>query len=127
MSYPALKDLHVTMVVCSYVLFVTRGVWMLRESPLVHTRFARVVPHVIDTVLLASAVTLAWWSRQYPLVHSWLTAKILALVLYIVLGSMALKRGQTRGQRLISWIAAQISFMYIVAVAVTRSPVPWLR
>ena len=84
-----------------------------------------VVPHVIDTVLLASAVALAVMSRQYPIEQPWLSAKVLALVGYILLGTVALRRGRTRRQRIVAWLLALAVFGYIVAVARARVPFPW--
>ena len=124
MGYVALKIIHVSCVAMSYALFVTRGVWMLRESALLQQRWVRIAPHVVDTVLLVSAVALAALSRQYPFVNGWLTAKVIGLVAYIGLGTIALKRGRTRGIRIAAWLAAQAVFFYIVAVAITRQPLP---
>lgn len=101
----------------SLFLFLLRGFWMIAESPRLGSRFARVVPHVVDTVLLASAVALAVSIRQYPFVHQWLTAKVLALVAYILLGTIALKRGGTRGLRIVAFIAAVAVFLWIVQTA----------
>ena len=95
---------------------------MLAGSPLLQGRTARVLPHVVDTVLLASAVVLAWRSGQYPLAQDWLTAKLLALVAYVVLGSYALKRAKTRRTRAAFFGLALLAVFYIVSVAVTRSP-----
>ncbi len=85
----------------------------------------RIVPHVIDTILLASAIALAVMLRQYPLVHGWLTAKVFGLLFYIGLGMVALRRGKTRGTRIAAWFSAQAVFFYIVAVALTRNPLPF--
>jgi len=123
-SYAALKGLHVACVVTSYGLFVLRGVWMLRGSAMLQRRWVRIAPHVVDTALLGSAVLLAMTIRQYPFVAPWLTAKVIGLALYIVLGTIALKRGRTPAIRLSAWIAAQLTFFYIVAVAVTHTPWP---
>ncbi|MGE0559225.1 MAG: SirB2 family protein [Burkholderiales bacterium] len=124
-DYQVLKLVHVSCVAVSYALFVLRGAWMIRESPLLGRRWVRVVPHVVDTMLLASAVAMAVTIRQYPFVAGWLTAKLLALACYIGLGMIALKRGRTRRIRIAAWMAAQAVFFYIVAVAMTRSPLPW--
>ena len=62
------------------------------------------------------------WSRQYPFVEPWLTAKLLALLLYIGLGTIALKRGKTKGIRIAAYVGALATFGYIVAVALTRQP-----
>jgi len=120
--YVALKHLHLTAVVLSFTLFVLRGVWMLIDSPRLRRPWVRVVPHVIDTVLLASALGLVAILHQYPFVHGWLTAKVAALVVYIVLGSIALKRGSNKPVRAAAWIAALAVFGYIVSVALSRSP-----
>lgn len=109
----------------SYSLFFLRGVWMLRDSPALQQRWVRIAPHTIDSILLASAITLAWQLGISPLVHPWLAAKIVALLLYIVIGTFALKRGKTKTIRLIAWLTAQAVFLYIVSVAVTHNPMPW--
>lgn len=123
-EYLNIKLLHVTCVVASYALFLLRGVWMVQGSALLQSRAARIVPHVVDTVLLASAIALAVISRQYPWANDWLAAKVAALVIYIGLGTVALKRGKTRRTRIAAWLAAQAVFFYIVAVALTRRPLP---
>jgi uncharacterized membrane protein SirB2 len=126
MSYFALKYVHVACVVFSYVLFFVRGVWMMRESQLLTRRWVKITPHVIDTMLLASAIAMAVMIRQYPFTAPWLTAKLLGLVLYIGLGMLALKRGKTKRVRVAAWIAAQAVFLYIVVVALTKSMLPGL-
>jgi len=126
MSYLLLKHLHVTAVVVSGIGFFLRGLLMLRDSPLLQRRVLKVAPHVIDTVLLGSAVAMAVMSSQYPFVQPWLTAKFFGLLAYIFLGMMALKRGRTKAQRAAWFSAALLSFAYIVSVALTRSPWGWL-
>lgn len=120
MSYLAIKYLHLTSVVLSGTLFLLRGFWMLRESPNLQQRWVKVLPHIVDTLLLGSALVMVFWSKQYPFVQPWLTAKVLALLAYIVLGSIALKRGKTKALRRWALVAALATFAYIVAVALTR-------
>lgn len=122
MSYLAIKHLHMTCVALSGGGFFLRGVLMLRNSPLLGSRGARVLPHVVDSLLLASALTLAVWSGQYPFVQGWLTAKVLGLLLYIGLGTVALKRGRSPAVRLFAWLAALAVFCYVVSVALTKNP-----
>jgi uncharacterized membrane protein SirB2 len=121
--YVLLKHVHMTAVVLSGSLFALRGVWMTMESPLLRQRWVRIVPHIIDSLLLASAIALATTIQQYPLVHAWLTAKLFALVVYIVLGSIALKRGKTKRIRILAFIGALLSFSYIILVALSHNPV----
>lgn len=122
MDYLTLRTVHVGSVAASYLLFLIRGIWMMRDSPVLAQRWVRIVPHIVDTVLLASALAMAVMIRQYPFVASWLTAKVLGLIVYIGLGTIALKRGRIKGVRIAAWAAAQLVFVYIVAVAVTRNP-----
>ena len=126
MSYLALKHLHVTCVVLSGLGFALRGWWMLAGSPLLKARLAKVVPHVVDTVLLGSALVMAWQSGQYPFAQGWLTAKFFGLLAYIVCGTMALKRARTRGRRAVFLALALLAYAYIVGVALTRNTLVWL-
>ena len=97
---------------------------MFRAPALLQHPWVRTVPHIVDTGLLASAIALVIITQQYPLAAPWLTAKLVALVIYIALGMTALKHGKTKSVRLTAWITAQVVFVYIVAVALTRSPLP---
>ena len=122
MSYAALKIIHVISVIFSYLLFMLRGIWMMQNSSILQQRWVKILPHVIDTVLLASAVTLVTMIQQYPGMSTWLSTKIGGLLLYIILGMMALRFGKSRKIKIISWITAQIVFFYIVLVALTKNP-----
>lgn len=124
MDYATLKTIHVASVAVSLSLFALRGAWMLAGSERLRHRWVRVLPHVVDTVLLASAVAMTVIARLDPAHHPWLLAKIAALVLYVVLGSVALKRGRTRATRIAALVAALAVFGYIVAVALTKNPLP---
>lgn len=126
MSYTLLKLIHVSSVILSYLLFLTRGVWMIRASAQLRQRWVKIMPHVIDTVLLVSAIMLAILIQQNPLVNSWLTAKIVGLLVYIGLGMVALRFGKTRVVKISAWIMAQITFIYIVLVALTKNPAIFL-
>ena len=119
-SYLLLKSIHISAVLLSGSLFFIRGLWMLHGSPRLQKTWVKVVPHIIDTVLLASAIALTLRIHQYPFATSWLTAKVLGLLLYIALGMIALKRGRTRRVRLFAWLSALAVFLYIVAVALTH-------
>lgn len=123
--YPAVKALHVTCAMMSIAGFAVRGALMLAGSPLPGRRFVRVAPHVVDTVLLASAVWLAWFLGQVPFVQSWITAKVLALFVYIALGMVAMRPGRSRKRRGAAFAAALAVAAYIVAVALRRSATPW--
>jgi uncharacterized membrane protein SirB2 len=122
MDYLLVKYLHVTCVVLSISLFVLRGTLEMLAQPWRQWRLLKVAPHVIDTVLLTSALWLAWRIGQYPFVNGWLTAKVLALLAYILLGMRALGKRTPQGQRVPFFLAALLSVGYIVGVAFTHSP-----
>jgi uncharacterized membrane protein SirB2 len=122
MTYLTVKYLHVLFAILSGAFFLARGILMLRQSDVLQQKWIRIAPHVIDTLLLTFAVALAVWSSQYPGQQAWLTAKVMALILYIFLGTIALKRGRSRTVRLAAFIAALATFAYIAAVALTRNP-----
>jgi len=122
MSYAAIKMIHVISVIASYLLFSLRSMWMMRGSAILQRRWVRITPHVVDTILLLSAVTLAVQIQQDPIHDPWLSAKVAGLLIYIGLGMMALRFGKTRKTRISAWIAAQAVFLYIVLVALTKNP-----
>ncbi|MEI7843895.1 MAG: SirB2 family protein [Gallionellaceae bacterium] len=125
LSSLSIKYLHISCVLLSYSLFLLRGIWVLNTSPIMQQRWVRIAPHIIDTTLLGSAITLAVRLNISPLEAPWLLAKIIALLIYIVLGTIAIKRGKTKRIRLSAWLAAQVVFLYIVLTAMSHDPLPW--
>jgi uncharacterized membrane protein SirB2 len=126
MDYTALKIIHVSCVVVTFALFFGRGVLMLADSPLLNARLFRIAPHVNDTVLLGSAIWMTVITRQYPFAENWLTAKLVALLVYIGAGTIALSRGRTKRTRAIAWTVSLLVFAYIVNVALSRNPLPFV-
>jgi len=126
MLYLALKWIHIGCAILSISGFALRGMLMLADSPLLAARFVRVAPHAVDTVLLVSALWLAALIGQYPFVQGWLTAKVLALAAYIVLGSVALKRARSKTVRGAAFALALVAAAYIVSVALMRDPLGFL-
>ena len=124
--YIFVKYVHLTSVVLSLTGFFLRGLLVLRASPLMNASWLKVLPHINDTILLIAALSLAVMSNQYPFVVAWVTAKVLGVIAYIMLGSLALRAGSTRKTRIVCWIAAITVFGWIVSVAVTRQPMGFL-
>lgn len=116
------KQVHVVCALVSGCGFFVRGILMMRDSAVLQMRLIKITPHIVDTVLLISAIILASQWGWAALTMPWLLAKITALLLYIVLGTLALRRGKTKAIRISAWIAALVVFAYIVSVAITRSP-----
>ena len=122
-----LKNIHLISVGVSFIYFLIRGYWMFVESKwLQREMWARVVPDAIDTVLLTSGVFLILLTEQYPTEQDWLAAKLIALLVYIVFGSIAIKRGKTLPVRLASFALACLTYVYILGVALQRDTASWL-
>jgi len=119
--YLILKSIHATTAILSIAGFIIRGVWMMRSSPLLNERWVKIAPHINDAFLLATAITLVIMTSQYPGSTTWINAKIIGLVLYIVLGTIALKRGKTKSIRIAAWVMAIVMFAYIVSVALSKN------
>jgi len=118
----SIKWLHVACAMLSGGGFFIRGILMIRGSVWLQARMVKVIPHVVDTVLLVSAIALAsqwgWAALQLP----WLLAKVVALLVYIALGVVALRAGRSKRVRVLAWLAAMLVFAYIVAVAMNKNP-----
>lgn len=117
-----LKYIHLSCVALSFSLFWLRGFWLLRNSSIIRQRWVRVIPHSVDTLLLVSAIWLAWQLGYSPANSPWLAAKIIALMVYIGLGILAFRIIRTHSARLMIWLAAQLVFFYIAATAITHDP-----
>lgn len=124
--YAVFKNLHVFFVALSATGFLLRGYWMISGSPLSRHKLARRLPHVIDSLLLATALVIAVMAAQYPFVAPWLTAKVLGLLAYIVLGAVALTYGRTLRVRVAALVGALLVFAWIVSVAITKQPAGFL-
>jgi len=120
MSYALLKHIHVAAATIVVVLFLLRGFWMLADSPMLARKWVRIVPHINDTILLVAAIWLATLTGFAPFI----VAKIVGLVLYIALGTIALKRGRTKRVRGVAFAASVALLAYLVAVGVTKNPMP---
>ena len=122
--YIILKHLHISCVILTFILFLLRGIWMLQESSALQQAWVKILPHLIDTTLFFSGMGLVIILHQYPGTQAWLTAKLIALLIYIILGEIALKHGKTQTIRATAFLLAIATFFYLVSVALTRSAIP---
>lgn len=121
MAFEWLKLVHVSCALLSVTGFALRGYWMLSVNPLLQHRLARVLPHCIDTLVLASAVGMLVIWQLSPFAVGWLAAKVLALLVYIGLGMVALRFGRSRSVRLAAYLGALLAAAFIVAAAYSKS------
>lgn len=119
--YKSLKHAHVSLVVLSYVLFVFRG-WLAVSGTYRPSKVMSIFVHGVDTLLLVFGVSLAVLLQLNPLVTPWLMVKLIALVGYVLIAAIWVRRGKTKTARLAGWIFAQVVFLYIVLVAITKNP-----
>jgi uncharacterized membrane protein SirB2 len=122
-----LKLIHVSCAFVSIAGFALRGYWMAVDNPLLQHRLAKVLPHVIDTLLLGAALILLIVLHLSPLAQPWLSAKIIALLLYIGLGMVALRFGQSKKTRVSAYLMALLCAAYMISVAYSKSPLGFLQ
>ncbi len=126
MSYQLLIYLHISTALISLLLFLLRGVWVLRHGQHNRPRWMKWLPHVNDTILFILGIVLMLTIQQYPIVNAWLTAKLTALVVYILLGMVVMKWAKQRRSQFIAWLGALVVFAYMVGVAITKQPLVFI-
>jgi uncharacterized membrane protein SirB2 len=122
MDYFVLKAIHVVAVCLSAAGFFARGICRFAGARWIGSHSARTLPHLVDSVLLASAIALAVSLRLSPISSTWLLAKTIGLCVYIGLGMVALRFGRNPRTRAIAWLGALLVFAYIVTVAISKNP-----
>jgi uncharacterized membrane protein SirB2 len=126
--YFALKHLHLLCAAISIIGFIVRGALRIQNSPLLQRKWLRIAPHIVDTLLLLSAIGLSISIQQYPFTSSgaWLTTKVLGLLVYIGLGLVTLRFAKTQPVRVLAYVLAIATFSYIGSVAISKVPLPFL-
>lgn len=119
--FMAIRTAHIACAFASGSLFAVRGAASLRGASWPQATLARRGAMLIDSLLLALGVVLVIATRQYPFAANWLTAKLVLIVVYVVLGIFALKRGRTPTVRLVCFGLAAMTFLMILSVAVTHN------
>lgn len=125
--YLPLKHLHLTCITLSLILFVTRFYWRKQNPSMLQKKWVKILPHTIDSILLASAIGMAIIASINPLEQTWLAAKILALLAYIFAGTFAIKRASSPQAQNLSFVLALICFAYILMVALSKQVLPWMN
>lgn len=126
MSYQLLINLHISTALISLLLFLLRGVRVLRHGQQNRPRWMKWLPHVNDTILFILGIVLMLTIQQYPLVDAWLTAKLTALIVYILLGMVVMKWARQQRSRFVAWLGALVVFAYMVGVAITKQPLVFI-
>ncbi|NYT63955.1 SirB2 family protein [Alcaligenaceae bacterium] len=124
MNYLAIKHLHTTAATLSILFFIIRAYWSVTGSGLLQRRVVKITPHIVDTVLLVCGVTLSVMLGAAGM-QPWVLTKMVLLVVYIGVGTIAIKRGKTAKTRGVAAIIAIAIFFYIVGIALNKSPASW--
>ena len=124
MNYLLIKHLHVTAAALSILFFVIRAYWSVTENSMLHKKFIKIAPHVIDTVLLVCAILLSMMLGPAAS-EPWVLTKIILLIAYVGVGTIAIKRGRTPRSRAVAAVIAVAIFLYIVGVAIKHHPASW--
>src|SRR3546814_6710236 len=120
--YPEIRLVHITAVIVSGGLFLLRGLAVRAGAGWAMAAPLRRLTYAVDTVLLAAALTLTVIVGQYPFLDAWLPVKVLLLVVYILLGTFALRRGSTRTGRPLCFVAALLAHPWYSGVASAHHP-----
>ncbi|MBN6031296.1 SirB2 family protein [Pantoea ananatis] len=123
--YSLIRNLHLLTVAVTISLFLLRFYWQRTGSAMLQRRWVRILPHVNDTLLLLSGASLVMITHFYPFSPqgSWLTEKLLGVIIYIALGSVALsRRPRSDRTRWIAFIVALIALVTIIKLALSKMP-----
>lgn len=126
MTYALIKNLHTLAAIVTITGFILRGYWMMTNRDILQHRVTRTVPHIVDTVFLLSGIAMLVMLSLNPLTQDWLLAKFAGLIAYILLGTIAIRRGPTMQVRRTAFVGALAVFAYIVGVALSKSAASWL-
>lgn len=124
--YLPIKTVHIVSVLASGGLFAVRGLLLLNGKAWAMSAPMRYLSYSIDTVLLTAALMLATILPSAVFANGWLAVKLVLLVVYVILGSFALKRGRNQRSRWICFIAAVSVYAFMLSVARTHQPLGWL-
>jgi uncharacterized membrane protein SirB2 len=124
--YETVKLVHIGTAILTISGFMLRGYWMFSGSPRLQLKVVKILPHIVDTIFLLSGIALIVILSLPVLSQNWLLMKFAALVVYIVLGAIALGRGKTMRSRTLAFVLSLATFAYIVGVALSKSTASWI-
>jgi uncharacterized membrane protein SirB2 len=119
--YEILKHTHLTALALSFLLFFVRGCLMMRSSPASKHRSLTITPHIVNLILIGTGISLAVLLKFNPGSQPWLVVKLVALILYIVLGILTFKHPKLAIRKTL-WLLSLVVFAFIVSVAVSKNP-----
>ncbi|QIZ77083.1 SirB2 family protein [Ferrimonas lipolytica] len=123
MPYEAFKHIHFTVIGASIALFILRFIWVMKGSEMMQKKWVKIVPHIVDTLLILSGIALIYVTGFTPTNSPWLFEKLIALVAYIVLGFFTLKLERGKLFRTFAFLGALGWLFYMAKLAQTKMPI----
>ena len=120
-AYPLLKNSHLLLVAISIPFFVARGGSKIMGLNWQSQKWAKVSPHIIDTLLLLTGILLMFATSFFPIEQNWLTSKMVFLVGYILFGIKAMRAAHVMQQRLYFSLALFCALL-MITIARTHHP-----
>jgi uncharacterized membrane protein SirB2 len=121
MNYLFLKYLHIFCVAASFALFFVRGLWIVKVYPSAQEPWIRVLPHVIDGLLLLSAAGMVATAQRFDWTP-WMQVKLGLVVVYIALAVLVFRAGTQRLYKTLAWAGGLLLFLYVTSIAVLQHP-----
>tara|TARA_R110000772_G_scaffold183368_5_gene294527 strand:- start:1994 stop:2389 length:396 start_codon:yes stop_codon:yes gene_type:complete len=125
-AYLVFKYIHITFALLSISSFILRGFWMMQNSAILQRKPVKILPHIIDTVFLLSAISLLFILGFGYLQQGWLLHKISLMFVYILLGVIALGQKYSKSKRVMAFFAGVLVFFYIIGIAIFKTALSWL-
>lgn len=122
LSYLLIKHVHITLAIISISFFCVRFFWAINDAAQLNRKWVKILPHFVDTLLLACGLYLLFTLGVWPSENAWLAVKLVALVIYILLGTFAIKRGRTKQTKIVTGTLAILVYLYMVNVAISHNP-----
>ncbi len=120
--YLTIKTIHLSLISISVIIFIIRGIMMIKKNNYYRDKIFRYIPPTVDSLLLLSGIILMFITEQYPFSQSWITVKLTALLLYILFGTIALNRVNHYKLQILGFIMASVTIYYMYSVAISRHP-----
>lgn len=124
--YPQIRHVHILMAILSGSVFMLRGLFALTGARWPHAAPVRYLSYAIDTTLLTAALMLFTILPGAVFANGWLAVKVVLVVVYVILGVLAMRRGRTHGIRRGCYVAALLVFAIIYGIARMHHPLGWL-
>ena len=122
--YLIFKHSHLSLMLISVSLLIIRTIAVTVDAQWLQKKWAKILPHAIDTLLILSAIGLMLLIGQYPITDHWLSAKIIGLFGYIMFGTLAIKGQKSAASRIGMLLIALCFIGYMASVAISKNPMP---